>query len=65
MIEELKIAITKAEKLPNKQQKEIAELIINEVEWEISFQSSPDKLSQMAEEALTEYKLGKTKPMEL
>lgn len=64
MVEELKKAMIKAEGLPEKQQKLIAELILNEIEWDNSFQSSSEKLSILAQEALLEYKAGKTKPMD-
>ena len=55
----------RAGKLPEKQQKAIAQLILNEMEWDRGFQSSQEKLSILAEEALTDYKSGKTKPMDL
>ena len=57
--------MNKAGKLPEKQQKRIAEFILNEIEWDSAFQSSPEKLSILAKEALTDYKAGKTKPMDL
>lgn len=65
MVDELKKALDKAGELPEGQQKALAELILNEIEWEHSFQSSPQKLSSLAKESLTEYKEGKTKPFEL
>jgi polyhydroxyalkanoate synthesis regulator phasin len=65
MVEELKNAMTKAGKLPENEQKRIAELILDEIEWDSAFQSSPEKLSTLAKEALADYKTGKTKPMDL
>jgi hypothetical protein len=62
MTEELKKAINKVEKLPEEKQNYIAELILDEIKWDYTFQSSLDKLSTLAEEALLEYKTGKTKP---
>jgi hypothetical protein len=62
MTEELKRAIKKAETLPEEHQKQIARIILDEIEWENSFQTSQDKLSVIAKEALSEYKAGKTKP---
>lgn len=55
----------RAGKLSKKQQKSIAELILNEIEWDRAFQSSTEKLSMLAKEALTDYKSKKTKPMDL
>lgn len=63
MSEELKKAIDKAKQLPESQQKALAEMILNEIEWELSFQSSQSTLSSLAKEALSEYKDGKTKPL--
>jgi hypothetical protein len=64
MVDELKNAMNKAGKLPEKQQKLIADLVLNEIEWDYAFQSSPEKLSTLAKEALVDYKTGKTKPMD-
>lgn len=64
MIDELKRALDKAEQLPESQQRALAELILNEIEWDSSFLSSSQKLSLLAQEALTEYKDNKTKPLE-
>ncbi len=64
MVDELKKALDKANQLPDNQQKALAELILNEIEWERSFQSSSEKLSSIAKEALLEYKDNKTKPLD-
>lgn len=64
MTDELKNAVQRAEKLPDEQQKIVAELILNEIEWDMAFQASSEKLSTLAKEALGEYKTGKTKPMD-
>ena len=56
--------MSKAGKLPEKQQKLIAELVLDEIEWDRAFQSSSEKLSMLAKEALTDYKTGKTKKMD-
>lgn len=53
-----------AGKLSEKQQKVLAELILNEIEWDRSFQVSAQKLSTLANEALADYKSGKTKPLD-
>ncbi len=54
----------KAGSLPENQQKELAQLILNEIAWDKSFESSAGKLSSLAQEALTEYKKGNTKPFD-
>ena len=55
----------KAEKLPEEKQKVIAEIILDEIQWDVSFQDSQQKLMVLAEEALVEYKAKKTKPLKL
>ncbi len=65
MIQELEIAIKKASLLSETQQKEIAKIIVDEIGWEASFDSSQHKLLSLAEEAKQEYKAEKTKPLEL
>jgi hypothetical protein len=64
MIEELRKAMNKAEELSATEQKYIAELILSEIESDRSLQASPEKITMLANEALTEYKAGKTKPMD-
>jgi len=64
MVKELKEAIEKAERLPESEQQALASLILSEIEWENSFVNSQDKLSSMANEALSDYKKGKSKPLE-
>lgn len=65
MVAELKNALKKVEKLSKEKQKAIAEMILDEVKWELSFQNSQSQLSGLAEEAIHEYKLKKTKPLKL
>ena len=64
MTDELRRAMTKAEGLSSDRQKLIAELILDEINWDDAFQSSSEKLTALAKEALTDYKAGKTKPMD-
>jgi len=64
MVDELKKALDKAGNLPENQQRALAELILKEIEWDLAFQSSNEKLSSLAKEALTDYKAGKTKPFD-
>ena len=65
MISELKKAIEEAEKLPETDQKRIAALILDEINWDQTLQQSQRELSTLATEALEEYKKGKTKPLNL
>jgi len=52
MVDELKKALDKVRELPEGQQKALASLILNEIEWEHSFQSSLQRLSSLAKELL-------------
>lgn len=61
MIAELKEVMSKVEKLDNEEQKQIAKLIEDEIKWENIIQNSQSQLSNLAQEALSEYKAGKTK----
>jgi len=65
MINELKKAIEKAEKLSDKEQQVIAQLIVDEISWDQTLKDSEKQLSSLAKEALSEYKKGTTKPFEL
>lgn len=56
MIDQVKKAIDQIEKLPKERQLEIAQLILDELKWEESFQKSQKELSTLAKEALKEYK---------
>ena len=51
-------------KLPENEQDNFAQLIIDDLKWEKSFTNSKDILLSMANEALEEYKTGKTKPFD-
>jgi hypothetical protein len=65
MISELKKAVEKAEKLSEKEQKVIAQLIVDEINWDKSLTDSSSTLDSLSSEALEEYKKGKTKPLQL
>lgn len=60
MINEVKRAVDAIEKLPRDQQIEIAQLIQDELSWDKAFQNNQKELSTLANEALREYKDGKT-----
>jgi hypothetical protein len=60
MVKELEEVISTIEKLKDSEQREIAKMLHDEISWDKSLQNSQDKLSNLAEEALNEYKAGKT-----
>jgi hypothetical protein len=64
MITELKKAFERAENLSEADQKSIADFILDEVNWAEIFKKSEDKISNLAEDAIEEYKAGKTKPLD-
>ncbi|MGK7919252.1 MAG: hypothetical protein AB4080_04510 [Trichodesmium sp.] len=63
----LQQALTKLSELPETQQEAIAYLILAEIEdekrWTENFANSQDQLAQLADEAIAEFKQGKTKPL--
>lgn len=61
MVAELKEVISKVEQLQDEEQKQIAKLLEDEIQWATTFQNTQDQLSNLAQEALAEYKAGKTK----
>ena len=61
MVTELKKVISTIEKLKDDEQRQIAKMLADEINWDATLQSSQDKLSNLASDALTEYKEGKTK----
>jgi len=66
LLEEAIKAITQ---LPAKEQDAMASLILEEIaaeqRWDEAFAKSEIQLAQLAEEALTEFKQGKTKPLDI
>ena len=60
----LEKAFEEASKLPAAEQDEFAKWILDELaselRWKQAFESSPDKLAKLAEEALAEYREGRT-----
>jgi hypothetical protein len=63
MTASLKKVIEKIKQLPLSEQNALAKMLSEELQWQKSFAKSTNQLSALAEEALTEYKKGKTKPM--
>jgi hypothetical protein len=63
MTASLKSVFDKLNKLPSDEQNAIADLLSQELAWQNSFYKSESQLALLAQEAKTEYKKGKTKPM--
>lgn len=65
----LEKAFAEAAKLPEPEQNALATLVLEEMNadkaWEASFAKSQDVLSQLAEQALTAYRQGETRPFNL
>lgn len=55
----------KAEQLSEKEQEAIAALIMDEINWNTTLSQTQNKLANLAEDALDEYRKGKTKPLDL
>jgi hypothetical protein len=64
MIDELKKAVEKVENLSKSEQQVMAQLILDEINWDQTLANSQVQLSILAQEALEEYKSGKTKPLQ-
>jgi hypothetical protein len=68
MTELLEEAIAKLKALSDDEQDAIAAMILEEIEeerrWGHSFARSSDMLAQLANEAMTEYKTGKTEALD-
>ena len=60
MVTELKEVISTIEKLKDEEQREIAKMLSDEMNWDSTLQNSQDKLNNLARQALNEYKSGKT-----
>lgn len=67
MTQLLEQAFAEAAKLPDLQQNRLAKWLIDELliekKWDSSFTESEDLLEELANEALKEYRAGKTKPL--
>ena len=60
LINELKEIIAKVEQLKDEDQRVIAKLLEEELQWDKRIQSSQNQLTDLANEALEEYRKGKT-----
>lgn len=61
MITELKEVLTRVEQLPEDEQRIIARMLNEEMQWDATLENSQDLLAKLAEEAIKEHKSGKTK----
>ncbi len=63
----LEKAFAEASRLPEREQDAIAEIVLAELaseeRWNELFEKSQNALAELAEEALAEYRAGKTKPL--
>jgi hypothetical protein len=68
MTKALKKAFEAASRLPDADQDELAAAILEELEaderWEAAFARSQDALERLANEALEEYRAGRTEPLD-
>lgn len=60
MVAELREVISKVEQLQDEEQKQIARLLEDEIEWDTTFQKTQSQLSNLAHEAVQECKAGNT-----
>ena len=69
MTQLLEKAVAKVSALPDSEQDAFASVLLNELEsaqhWDQLFASSQDLLGLMAREALEEYRVGETAPLDL
>ncbi len=65
MTSALKTVFSKINKMPLAEQNAIAALLNEELNWQKSFESSENELQNLAEEAIVEYKKGKTRTLKL
>ena len=68
MTELLEKAFAEASKLPHEAQDMLAKMLLDDLaaeeKWDETFVKSQDKLARLADEALAEYRSGKTKELE-
>jgi hypothetical protein len=68
MTDLLEKAFQEAEKLPESEQDTLAKWLLEEMaserRWDDAFSASPDRLKDLANEALEEYRRGRTEPLE-
>ena len=64
----LKKAFDEASRLPDREQDELAKLVLEEIaseeRWSRAFGQTPDRLGALADEAIEEHQGGKTTPLD-
>lgn len=64
----LKKAFDEASRLPDREQDELAKLLLEEISseerWSRAFERAPERLRALAEEALEEHRRGETSPLD-
>jgi aspartate/glutamate racemase len=64
----LKEVLEAVSRLPERDQEELAAVILQELEdesrWEAAFEASQPQLKRLAEEAVEEYRAGRTEPLD-
>jgi hypothetical protein len=64
----LKEVLEAVSRLPERDQEELAAVILQELEdesrWEAAFEASQPHLKRLAEEAVEEYRAGRTEPLD-
>lgn len=58
MVSELKEIITSIERLEEEQQRQIAKMLKDEIDWDTTLENSQHKLKNLAQETLRDYKNG-------
>lgn len=61
MVQELKALISTIEKLKDEEQRQIAKMISDALNWDATLQNSQEKLGKLSKEVLNEYKTGKAR----
>jgi aspartate/glutamate racemase len=68
MNSKLKEVFEMVSRLPEKDQEELAAVILQELKdearWDAAFEASQPQLKRLAEEALEEYRAGRTEPLD-
>ena len=64
MTKALEAAFQAASRLPDEEQEALARTILAEVDFDALIASRPDALERLADEALVEYRAGRTLPLD-
>lgn len=58
MVSELKEVISTIKQLKDEEQRQLAKMLTDEINWDLTFKNSKKELEKLAQEALNEYKKG-------